>query len=254
MRNTKCLLYCVLAFCLALVVQPAQSQVIDVVYTVTPNSGNPAAFEAAFKAHIEWRKANGDTWFWEVYDVATGEFGKYYIRSGDHSWADMDAYESGDFNAAANAHWMSTVQPTVESLSSSISVMNEDIVRLPDDPSALRLFQVTEFHLKSGHEEEFLSGIQKFHEVIVEEDIPFYYVMSRLVTGGIGPTMTFVGLSNNWAGFAAADGDAAMGAAMAEKYGAEEAAEVLKQVLSAVSWSESQIFRLRLDLSMLDGM
>ncbi len=254
MRNPKWYLSVAVAFCLALVVQPAQSQIIDVVYTVTPNSGNPAAFEAAFKAHIEWRKANGDPWTWEVYDVATGEFGAYYIRSGDHSWADMDEYESGDFNAAANAHWMSTVQPTVESISSAISTMNEDIVRLPDDVTALSLFQVTEFHLKSGHEQEFVAGIQKFHEVIVGEDIPFYYVMSTLVSGGTGPMMTLVGLSNNWAGFASADGDAAMGAAMVEKYGAEEAAEILAQVTGAVSWTESQILRLRPELSMLDGM
>lgn len=254
MRNTKCLLYCALASCLALVVQPAQSQIIDVVYTVTPNSGNPAAFEAAFKEHIEWRKANGDTWSWEVYDVATGEFGKYYIRSANHSWADMDAYEAGEFAQAAQAHWMSTVQPTVESVSNTISAMNEDIVRLPDDVSALRLFQVTEFHLKSGHEQDFLAGIAKFHEVIVEEDIPFNYVMSSLIAGGVGPTMTFVALSNNWAGFASADGDSAMGAAMVEKYGAEEAAEVLKQVLGAISWQETQILRLRPELSMLDGM
>lgn len=254
MRTTKSFLYAALAFCLALVVQPAQAQVIDVVYTVTPNSGNPAVFEAAFKAHIEWRKANGDPWTWEVYEVATGEFGKYYIRSGDHSYADLDAYEASEFDQAANAHWMTTVQPSVESISNSISALNEDIVRFPDDPSALRLFTVTEFHLKSGHEQDFVTGIQEFHEVIVEEDIPFYYVMSSLVAGGVGPSMTLVGLSNNWAGFASAAGDAAMGAAMAEKHGAEGAAAILAKVTGAVSWSESQVLRLRVDLSMLDGM
>ena len=50
------------------------------------------AFEMAIKEHIAWRKANGETWQWDVYQVAVGpNVGDYGIRSANHTYADIDA-------------------------------------------------------------------------------------------------------------------------------------------------------------------
>ncbi|MCG8605518.1 hypothetical protein MJD09_11035 [bacterium] len=95
MRNIKVILALLLAFSLCLTISSALAQPNNLakMYHVKVKAGYGAQFETALKQHVEWRKAEGDPWTWNVYQVANGmNLGDFIFRSGDHTWADMDSY------------------------------------------------------------------------------------------------------------------------------------------------------------------
>jgi hypothetical protein len=55
--------------------------------------GTVQEYEASRKKHMDWHKAQNDTWVWEVFEVMTGpDTGSYVIASGEHQWKEMEAW------------------------------------------------------------------------------------------------------------------------------------------------------------------
>ncbi len=174
-------------------------------YTVKPKPGMAAQFEVALRDHAEWRAANGDPWDWNVTMRVTGEdVGIYGIRSGGHSWADFDAYDAG-FAPQGLVHWNATVQPLVESVSSTISTANLEISKPPPEGTAFDLINVTRCYLRPGRGMEFNRLIEQATEII-RDKLPGYWVwVSPILGGGPGPYISLVGFNENWAGMAPPD-------------------------------------------------
>ncbi len=118
-------------------------------YTLDPKPGMASQLEDAMKAHIAWRKQHNDPWTWTVFQVVNGDnFGQYLVRSGNHRWADLDAYDRWTVTTEANAHFTTTVGPYLESFTSRITQVNSNLSRFPDDLSGMTLYAVTNFDVR----------------------------------------------------------------------------------------------------------
>jgi len=216
-------------------------------YTFIPKAGMGYALVTALRAHTEWRAQNGDPWSWSTYEIATGEeMGSILVRSGDHTWADFDAYEAG-FGPQGDTHFAATVSPLLESTSSSISVVDTTKLRWPADASEYTLFQIVEYHLKPDRTEQFNVAMNKIHSAIAQQNYPVYYAFVSPVVGETGPTTTIVFPFRNWSEFE--EPDQPIAAMLAEVYGAEEAAGIFAELANGFTAIESRVLRLRPDLS-----
>ena len=154
----------------------------------------------------------------------------------------------------ASARWrpinyQATVGPLTASASMTIGATDTTKVRLPEDMDEYNLLNVVTWRLKPGGDRAFNEAIDKYHAAITEADAPIYYVFINPVAGTIGPSITAVIFQKNWAGFAASD--PTMADIMTEKYGEDGFEAIQEQLNSAVVSSESQIVRLRRDLSLI---
>jgi hypothetical protein len=92
----------------------------------------------------------------------------------------------------------------------------------------------------------------KFHEAIVEADMPFYYASDYLAAGGKGPVFSLAGFGEHWADFA--DPDPSMEQVMTEKSGEKEAMKMFSAFAESFTHLGSFIVRIRPDLSSPAGM
>ncbi len=204
--------------------------------------------------HVEWRKANGETWNWTTYQVVTGpNQGDYVLRSGSHMWADFDEYDAG-FGPEGGLAYGATVLSLTASASMVITSSDTTKMRLPDDLAEYNLLNVITWALVPGREAAFNEAIDKYHAAITEADAPIYYVFVNPIAGSTGPSITLVIFEKNWAGFA--EDDPTLNEIMTEKYGEDGFAEIVEQISSSIVSEETQIVRLRPDLSIVldDGM
>ncbi len=217
-------------------------------YSITPKAGMGAQFEAALREHAQWRTANNDPWTWSVSVAETGEnLGTYGIRSGGHSWADFDAYDAG-FGPQGLVHYNATVAPLVESTTSTISRIDEDLSQRPPDGFNLAFVTVTKFQLRPGRAVEFNQLVGQATEILKEDGFPGYWVWSSPVSGGgPGPHMNLVGLNSSWGDMAEAD--PSFEAVMMAKLGEEGFMEWVNNVGATYRGEESWTVRLRPDLS-----
>ena len=257
MRFVRPLAAAVLAIGLTLAPGQLEAQNVAQTWTLVPASGSAAAFESALKDHMEWRRANGETFSWIMYQVVTGpNQGQYVARSGDHEWSDFDDYDAG-FGPEGGVNYQATVGPLTASASMTISVVDTTKVHLPEDAAdfdLFNLFNVVTWTLKPGGGRAFNEAVDKYHAAITEADAPLYYVFVNPVAGTTGPSITGVFFEKNWAGFAPSDPTIAD--IMTAKYGEDGFEAIQEQLSSAMVSSESQILRIRRDLSIVldDGM
>ena len=234
-----------LALAVALSAENVQSQNLAYVYTLTPKDGQGAGFVAALGQHMEWRAANGDPWAWQIYEEVTGpNLGSFFARSPGHTFADIDAYEASDFAPDALAQYNSVVGPLTASVSSAISAT----VRRPlGNNSTLNLFSVTTYHLKPGQRGAFVAVVNRFHELIVENDYPAYYSLILPVFGITGPQAIISVYAENWASFDT--GGPALQAFVADRLGQDGALELFQELSETYTSSENVVLRLHRNLS-----
>ena len=237
-----------LALAVALSAGNVQSQNLAYVYTMTPKDGQGAGFVAALGQHMEWRAANGDPWAWQIYEEVTGpNLGTFLARSPGHTFADIDAYEASDFAPDALAQYNSVVGPLTASVSSAISATDATVVRPLGNNSTLNLFSLTTYHLKPGQEAAFVAAVNRFHELIVENDYPAYYSLILPVFGITGPQAIISGFAENWASFDT--GGPALQAFVADQLGQDGALELFQELAETYTSSENVVLRLHRNLS-----
>jgi len=253
MRLVRPLAAAVLAIGLTLASGRLEAQNIAQVWTVKPVAGSGVGFESAFRDHLEWRKANGETWNWITYQIVTGpNQGDYIVRSGDHTWTDFDEYDAG-FGPKGGLAFGAMVMPLTASVSLVITATDTSKTRLPDDLNEYSLLNVVTWTLVPGGEAAFNEAIGKYHAAITDADAPVFYAFINPVAGSTGPSITAVIFEKNWAGFAE---EGSMNEFMTEKYGEDGFAEIVEQFTSSIVSEETQIIRVRPDLSLFldDGM
>ena len=252
MRSPQVLLTLLLALLVGLAAPAVHAQdaqnspdVISVHYDVKVKPGMADAFESATQRHLQWRADHDDPWTWEVYHVAVGpRMGEYAFRSNNHHWDHIDAYDA--WSGPARDHFYATVMPYVESITSTIDVMNLDVWRLPDDMSGHNLWTVEYHHLKPGKGMVFEETVKKIHGAIVEHDYPYHYALMYSAVGGPGHVAVFVSPHKNWASMQGPEQE--FGAFMAEAFGPEEAGQLFEAFMSTIDRTESMVVRLRTDL------
>jgi hypothetical protein len=223
------------------------------IWELAPKAGHGPAFQEALRAHMEYRKAQGDPWDWRIYQVVVGDnVGTFYAWSGNHTWSDFDAYMASDIPQTLSTHYGATVGPLAEPSRTWIEQGDTTLVRLPDNMDDQTLFTISEFQIVPGHQMAFSEAMTKFHEAMEQADAPVYYAVNYPVAGGTGPAMTMVGFAENFAGMA--EPDPTVEEIMMEVYGEEEATEIFQAFTSGLQSYKNMVLTLRTDLSMMEGM
>jgi len=227
-------------------------QDLTMVWEFKVKPGSAAAFEAALKAHMEYRESIGDPWEWLFFQQVIGKnVGMYMARSPSHTWADFDEYMGSEVAQLAGTHFDATVQPLVEEVWNLIDQDNGELSRLPEDIEPYTLFDVTVFNLKPDQMTAFSEAVGKMKQVVVDHDFPFYWGAQVQLRGTEGPSMALVGWAESWADMAE---DPAMEAAVVETFGEDGAQELFEQFYGSFYSFTSFIGMKRPDLSTGGGM
>ena len=161
-----------------------ESENLAWVFFLDPAPGMATQFEDAYKIHIEWRKQHNDPWTWTGYQVVNGDnFGQYLVRSGNHSWSDLDAEDAWTARVGANAHFTATVSPYLESFTSLITRDQPALSSPPADFGAITLFSITQFDLRSPA--AFFDVVAKFRAAADQTNWPGRYAWQMGVNGGV---------------------------------------------------------------------
>jgi hypothetical protein len=227
----------------------AQAHNVAMVYRFTPAAGKSAAFEKALGSHAAWRKQAGDPWSWEVYQVLTGEHaGSYMIRSGGHTWADLDAYDAG-FGPKGTARFQADVQPLVGSWTSWVTVGDTAHQRLPQSAEGYTMVTLSFYSLKPGEDDQFDAAVDAIQKAIVKQNAPFHYAWFSPMDSGPGGVRGLAIFNENWAGFQPQRPN--LGQIMNQEYGEAMAGQIRDEFTDSYSHVVSQIMRLRPDLSVM---
>ncbi len=225
----------------------AQDNNLARMYLVTPKQGMAAQFETALRDHAGWRAANGDPWTWNVYAAETGDdLGVFVIRSGNHSWADFDAYDAS-FAMQGLVHWNATVAPLVGTISSGIWAMDVENSSLPAEPMQPAFVNVTTFHLRPGMEQQFIEMVNQASEILKGHGWTNFLWESPVSGGGPGPTIDLATLHPNWADMAEPDPDFAT--IMIQEMGQDGFGEWMSGLGETYRGVESMTVRHRPDMS-----
>lgn len=232
-------------------VLPAQARQNDVAqaWTMTPKMGHAAQLEIALAAHAQWRRDHNDPWTWNVLETITGpNVGTLTARSGSHTWADFDAYNTWEHAEAASLHFNNTVTPHLEELRSTITVGDEENSFWPEDPMEAQVIQVVGLEINSGKMDDFIEVLSQYHTTIIENNFDAYHYIAYNASGGIyDALMAFPGAS--MADFA--QPEKTVEQLMIEVHG-EEAFKALEETFStAVKDTESYMIVVRQDLSVI---
>lgn len=178
----------------------AQDGMITRGYVLTPKPGMEAQFVAALRAHAEWRKANRDPWTWAIYTPVTGELGTYVVRSGRHTWAELDAYEQG-FGTKAGEKFIADVTPLIASTRSVIDVaLPDSISKRPPPDQPIKLVNVTTFLVRPGMEQQFMQLIGQASMALKAANWPPNWGWFMPYSGApeTGPVVYLAGFNQNW--------------------------------------------------------
>ncbi len=247
-RNMALALLLALSLAPTLSAQGAPPESLAKLYHVTVKPSMEIPFEQALRSHAKWRTEQGDPWTWIVYQVVNGDgLGDYYIRSGNHAWADFDAYDS--FLMKGAPHFNAVVGPYLTSLSSVITGLDTVHMLWPEDPSSVKLLQLITYEIKEGHQAEFNQAIAEVHDAIVKTHWPSHYAWEFLVNGSAGPRATLVLPAGSWAGMKAPE--KSFDAMIMEAMGEAGAKAWFQKFGDSVVSERSAVVRIRLDLSVV---
>ncbi len=197
-----------IATLLAVIAMPAtaaeDTPTIARMWKVVPKDGMWVQMEEAMRAHIRFRVDNGDPWSWNVYRVVGGEIdGARYVRSANHTWADVQAYADSEFVAKALDHWNATVHPFVDSYVTSIANYHPDISQWPEG-ALFKYYRVFTYHLEPGTLVEFKAAVKAITDVLIEAEWDNTWAFTEHLTGDL-PAVSLVIPEDGWAGFVGPD-------------------------------------------------
>ncbi len=224
----------------------AQGSNLAFVYAVEVHSGQEMAFESAFKEHMSFREEQGEPFVWQVYQEMFGDNpGTYYIRSGDHSWADMDDYGTPDFQQSVGNHFGATIAPLIADVRSQVTVTDTANSHRPPNLADMNVFMVTQVFVDAEAQIGMDEALTAFHETATTHDR--YHGILRTLAGGEGADFTIVVYAEDFAGLE--EESPSLTELMVQAHGQDGFREIAESYLSGVDEMRTSILMLRRDLS-----
>lgn len=225
----------------------AQGSTLAFSFYVTPEAGSELAFEAAWRAHMEFREANGDPWTWEVFQEAIGDnVGRYVIRSANHSWADLDAVQAHESAQALQSHFLTTVAPLARETRSAVFGLQESISHLPPEDPPMNVVAVSVFRIDAENQMAMQEALQEYHAAATEADV-YHAVLAPVVGGGDGPSILLASFAESFAGLEEPSPNILE--TMNAQHGEERTQEIAQAFLAGIEGAHSYILVRRPDLS-----
>ncbi|MBY5979591.1 hypothetical protein [Ferrimonas balearica] len=218
-------------------------------WVITPKVGEAGKFEEALKRHVAYRKDKGDSREWRVYIPTLGNNLNYYvIRSCCSNWAEVDSYLAWQTKNKTGEHWRDNVSPLIASVGHNFAEVDMANSRWPEGDSGFQYFGVTRYSVKAGEGAGTEADKAALSENAKAMNWPYHWAWSWNVGGK--PTLNLVVPYTNYAGMA--DPDPGFAASLAKHMGDEDKAKALLESWSShFSGTEYQLYRLRMDLSLV---
>jgi hypothetical protein len=221
-------------------------------WVLTPKADHSDELRDGIKKHMAFRQENGDPRSWQAYTPQLGEeLSRVAIRYCCINWADVDSYREWSMGAEEVAdHFDEHVAPHVGHAAHYFESIDWANSHWNQDGGPYRLYAVTEFHVKPGHNAEFNAALDKMSQIAIEQgwasDRRSWLWMTRI--GGSGQTAVVVP-HRDYASFDQEEDT--FFRFLSEHLGSEDkAAELLRRFGAATSGSDFQIWVHRTDLSM----
>jgi hypothetical protein len=211
-----------------------------------PKTGHAEQFEKAISGYAAWRKRNGESFDWQVFQpVAGDDMAHYVVRSGGHAWADFDANRRWEIEARADAAFWSQVGPHVDRYSHYLT-QDEDDLSYWNATDPFPMYEVTTLQLGPGQYGNFRRAVSRAREAAKAQKWKANWGMSA-VTGG-GDDMILVLPYRSYAEMAGPS--PSFIEMMASQLGGQaKAAEALAAIQSAIHGSSTTVYVHREDLS-----
>jgi hypothetical protein len=173
------------------------------IYFSVPKPGAAQQYEAGRQKHMQFHRAQKDTWTWRTYLIETGNNAGTYVSSTcGHSWKDFDEWEQR-MGKADTADGAQNMTPYVQSGRNGFYVYRADMSLAPPNQPPLPLTSVTVYVLHPGAAPDFTAAIKKITDVLSKQpNWPKTSGWLQLVNGGEGPTFVLLTSRRNWADFA----------------------------------------------------
>ncbi|HAK55365.1 MAG TPA: hypothetical protein DCP38_07780 [Acidobacteria bacterium] len=232
----------------ALAVQPATAQepegLIGQVYVIEAQAGAEQQWEDAYKRHVEWHRAQNDSWGWPVWQIITGErAGRYVIGTFGHEWTDLDR---GDFGSRDRADARTNQNRYAAATSVEIWRRRPELSRPPEgEMPAMAIAYYNTLH--QGMLGPYSAAVRKINEAITAADWGVGYYRNVIVNSGDDPRVVRWLSRPSWADFESPE--PSFPAMLADAYGQEETTAILETLARTVRDSRSEIWAYRADLS-----
>ncbi len=229
----------------------AQGANLAFAYRVKVHVGQEQAFEAALREHMAVRQAAGEPFQWLIYQAMFGDDGgEYYVRSADHSWADLDMYNGmGDFQEEVGDHFTRTMTPFIAESSSWVSVLDTAMSAMPPNMDEMNVFMVNRIWVDGEGAMAMEEALGAFHETAAANHM--YHIVLRTLVCGQGSDLALVFPAENFAGLE--EPSPGMDELMMQEHGQEGLRDIYESWLSGLEESSSSVLVLRRDLSGMGG-
>jgi len=173
------------------------------IYFSTPKPGATQQYEAGRLKHMQFHRAQKDTWTWRTFAIQTGDNAGTYVSSTcGHAWKDFDEWEQR-MGKADTADGAVNMTPYVQSGRNAFYVYRADMSLAPPNQPQAPMTSVTIYVLHPGAAPDFIAAITKINEVLSKQpDWPKTSGWLQLVNGGEGPTFVLLNGRKNFADFA----------------------------------------------------
>jgi hypothetical protein len=210
--------------------------------------GTVQDYEAARKKHMGWHKAQNDPWAWEVFEVMTGpDTGSYVISSGDHQWKDVEAWVSKTADADA-VDSRASMGPYIAGTEREYWTQLNAISRLPSSDIQYPLITITTYRVKPGSDAALQTAIAKVNAALDAGKFPLRTIWYVLTNGGPSPTYSVVAPRE---GLGAMAPSPSLLEVIEKQLGKPDADAVVKSFYDNVVSANTELLRLRTDLSYL---
>ena len=214
-------------------------------YEIQVKSGHQMEFENAITEHFAMHSAANDPWRRDVWQVVAGpNLGRYFIRSGGHTWEELDQEAEVPND---NEHIATVVLPHIESVSSKIINWMPSVSTWPPDMEPPKMADVTTYTLSYDGVEGFMNVLKKFHKMILEKESPLVYAWGEVMVGAPGPQLILALPRDGWADFKPPE--PSVWGMLAEAYGEHDAKIMRATIGDAIVSKENFVSVYRRDLS-----
>jgi hypothetical protein len=222
------------------------------IYFSMPKPGAVQQYEAGRKKHMQFHRAQNDTWTWHTFAVETGDnAGMYVTSSCGHAWKDFDEWETR-MGKADTADGATNLTPYVQSGRNSFYVYRADMSLAPANQPPAPLTAVTVFVLHPGATPDFIAAIKKTNDALNKQaDWPKTSGWLQLINGGEGPTFVLLNSRKNWEDFAPLP--KSLPDVLNEAYGKETADQIQKTIRDSTARQYTEAASYRADLSYVPG-
>src|SRR5712675_1431932 len=222
------------------------------IYFSMPKPGAVQQYEAGRKKHMQFHRAQKDTWTWNTYAIETGDnAGTYVTSSCGHAWKDFDEWDAR-MGKADTADGATNLSPYVQGGRNGFYVYRSDMSLAPANQPPAPMTAVTIFVLHPGAGTDLIAAVKKINDALGKQaDWPKTAGWLQLVNGGEAPTFVLLSARQNWADFAPLAKTTAD--VLTEAYGKEMSDQIQKTIRDSTAHQFTEAAAYRADLSYVPG-